>query len=161
MILDPGFHSSSCGATSLPGWSLPAVSAVFIWTALYLVWSRLIFALLRYWVLPAILSSATTCLLPTRFTNILPSLHPLRQPQNPHIILFLLVFLWHPSWRAFNFHTSISICWSLIIVSADNTSVGSKRGRDSKVMVRRYDAILRWPPPLITPSRHPWTRGRG
>ena len=88
MILDPGFHSSSCGATSLPGWSLPAVSAVFIWTALYLVWSRLIFALLRYWVLPAILSSATTCLLPTRFTNILPSLHPLRQPQNPHIILF-------------------------------------------------------------------------
>ena len=75
-------------ATSLPGWSLPAVSAVFIWTALYLVWSRLIFALLRYWVLPAILSSATTCLLQTRFTNILPSLHPLRQPQNPHIILF-------------------------------------------------------------------------
>ena len=33
--------------------------------------------------------------------------------------------------------------------------LGSKRGRDSKVMVRRYDAILRWPAPLITPSRTP------
>ena len=87
----------------------------------------------------------------------LPSPSPPTSESPNHPIL--LVFLWHPSWRAFNFHTSISICRALIIVSADNTSVGSKRGRDSKVIVRRYDAILRWPPPLITPSRHPWDRG--
>ena len=47
--------------------------------------------------------------------------------ESPHHPI-LLVFLWHPSWRAFNIHTSISICWSLIIVSEDNASVGIKAG---------------------------------
>ena len=162
LILNPGFQSSSVWCSHVSPWleSPRCLGRVYMNCAL----SCLIPSDICIAQILSAPSHFVIChhLLTTNQIYKYPSLPSPSPPtsESPHHPI-LLFFLWHPSWRAFNFHTSISICWSLIIVSADNASVGSKRGRDSKVMVRRYDAILRWPAPLITPSRHPWTRDGG